>query len=139
MNCLHCGRANLQKKPRARIRGEYKGEEFTVTMEGLACPKCGFTTVDGPRMAAYMRLVADAYRSRHGLLTSQEIRERRRRLGLSQAEFARHLGVGVASVKRWEMGRVQGVSSNELLRLRTDVGTARQNLEQIQELVSTER
>ncbi len=119
MNCIQCGRANLESK-KATLPGKIKGERFEVSMSGLVCPRCGYTTVEGRDMAEYMRLVADAYRSKHGLLTSDEIRERRKALGMNQNQFAKHLGVGVASVKRWELGKVQDRSSDKLIRLQTN-------------------
>lgn len=137
MNCPNCGKANLRKEM-TQIPGEVKGERFMVSMKGLACPKCGFTTVEGEDMSEYMRLVADAYRSKNGLLTSEDIRNRRSRLGMSQAEFATYLGVGVASVKRWELGKVQDGSSDALIRLRTDEEEARRNLERVREVEPSE-
>jgi putative zinc finger/helix-turn-helix YgiT family protein len=134
VNCIHCGKANLRKRE-TQLDGEIKAERFTVSMRGLVCPKCGFTTVEGEQMPEYMRLVADAYRTKHGLLTSDEIRNRRARLGMSQAEFAKYLGVGIASLKRWEMGKVQDVSSDELIKLRTDESAASRNLQAIREAV----
>jgi DNA-binding transcriptional regulator YiaG len=82
-----------------------------------------------------MRLVADVYRTKHGLLNSNEIRRWRLRLGMSQAAFADYIGVGIASLKRWEMGRIQDASSDELIRLRTDEKAAFQNLKRIQRLL----
>jgi putative zinc finger/helix-turn-helix YgiT family protein len=130
MNCPNCGKANLNKQ-KTQIPGDVKGERFSVAMEGLVCPKCGWKTVDGKNMPEYMRLLADAYRARHGLLTSDELRTRRSRLGMTQEEFARYVGVGVASIRRWEMGKVQDVSSNELIKLRTDEVDARLNLDRV--------
>ncbi len=138
MNCINCGKANLRKQE-AALDGEFKGERFTVRMKGLVCPKCGFTTVEGQQMPEYMRLVADSYRGQHGLLTSDEIRNRRARLHMSQAEFARYLGVGVASLKRWEMGKVQDVSSDELIKLKTDEVAAARNLRRIERAVGRAR
>jgi transcriptional regulator with XRE-family HTH domain len=63
-------------------------------------------------MPEYGRLLSDSYRYVHGLLTSEEIRSRRQHLNMSQQEFAGHLGVGIASVKRWEMGKIQDADSN---------------------------
>jgi putative zinc finger/helix-turn-helix YgiT family protein len=130
MNCPNCVKANLRKQ-KARIPGETKGERFSISMEGLVCPKCGWTTVEGRDLAEYMRRLADAYRARHGLLTSDELRTRRSRLGMTQEEFARYVGVGVASIRRWEMGKVQDASSDELIKLRTDEEEARLNLDRV--------
>ncbi len=66
-------------------------------------------------MPEFSRLLADAYLRNHGLLTSEEIKDRRRRLGMSQQQFAQHLDVGVASIKRWEMGKIQEPHSNDLI------------------------
>jgi len=133
MNCPNCARANLRKE-QTQIAGHIKGERFSVSMEGLVCPQCDWKTVDGKNLAEYMRRLADAYRTAHGLLTSQDIRQRRSGLGMSQEDFARYLGVGVASVRRWEMGKVQDVSSNELIKLRTDEEEARRNLDRVRRM-----
>ena len=117
--------------------GESKGETFAVSIPTLVCSSCGFATIDGPDMPEFMRRLGDAYRTEHGLLTSDEIRQRRQRLSMSQADFAEYLRVGVASLKRWEMGKVQDESSDELIRLRTDEGAARRNLSQIRQLVKS--
>ena len=114
MNCLECGRANLEPEM-VRVSGNVRGQNYTVEMRGLRCPLCGYETIEGPQMAEFGRLLADRYREDHGLLTSVEIRSLRKRLGMTQEEFARHVGVGVASVKRWEMGKIQDQRSNECI------------------------
>ena len=134
MTCIKCGKAKLEKR-KARVPGEIKGERFLVSMPALACPNCGFITVDGDDMPEYMRLVADAYRRKHNLLTSNEIRRRRQQLRMSQARFADYIGVGIASLKRWEMGKIQDTSSDELIKLRTDEKAASENLKGIQRLM----
>jgi hypothetical protein len=58
--------------------------------------------------------VADAYRQDNELLTSDQIRSIRG--SLSQISFAQQLGVGPASVKRWELGLVQDKSNDNLIR-----------------------
>jgi putative zinc finger/helix-turn-helix YgiT family protein len=53
-----------------------------------------------------------------GLLTPDEIRQGRERLGLSQQELQELLGLGSNSLSRWENGHVfQSRSMNTLLRL----------------------
>jgi DNA-binding transcriptional regulator YiaG len=64
------------------------------------------------------RRTSDAFRKKHHLLTSEEIKELRMSLNMSQRQFAAFLRVGVASVKRWENWKVQDASSDELIRLK---------------------
>ncbi len=65
-------------------------------------------------MPEYMRKVADAYRRDRKLCTSDEIRSIRGKL--TQQRFADALHVGVASVKRWELGLVQDRGNDRLIR-----------------------
>ncbi|PIR15264.1 MAG: hypothetical protein COV48_15340, partial [Elusimicrobia bacterium CG11_big_fil_rev_8_21_14_0_20_64_6] len=45
----------------------------------------------------------------------------------SQEEFSHYLGVGIASVKRWELGKVQDPAYDELIRLKTNYAYAQKN------------
>jgi transcriptional regulator with XRE-family HTH domain len=64
--------------------------------------------------------MADAYRHHHGLLTSSEIKSLRTGLGWSQVELATRTGIGIASIKRWELGKIQDEAMDKLLRLYLD-------------------
>ncbi len=131
MRCYRCGRSRLKAKL-TRVQGEVRGEKFAVETEALVCGRCGFQVLTAEQSHAYARAVADAYRRKHGLLTSQELKDIRSRLHMSQAEFARYVGVGVASVKRWEAGLVQDESHDRLIRLMTDPAAAAHNLAQLE-------
>jgi len=124
-DCISCEEADL-RPGMIELPGTVRGETYTVRMQGLECPKCGYKTIEGPDMPEYSRLLADKYREAHGLLTSEAIRDRRKRVGMTQEEFAKYLGVGVASVKRWELGKIQDVRSNQLIVDRTDVSAVTQ-------------
>jgi transcriptional regulator with XRE-family HTH domain len=50
---------------------------------------------------------------------------------MSQRQFATYLGVGVASIKRWELGQIQDEAMNNLMVLKTDLAAAKQNLLEI--------
>ena len=119
MNCLHCNEGTLEKR-KGDIPAEVRGEELLVHMDALVCSNCNYTTVEGARMEEYMRLGADAYRLKHALLTSSEIRTRRRALRMNQEQFASYLGVGPASIKRWELGQIQDQAMDRLIRLMTN-------------------
>jgi len=52
-----------------------------------------------------------------GVLSPRQLIEGRKRLGMTQEQFAAHSGFGVASIRRWERGvRIQTVSSDRHLR-----------------------
>lgn len=133
ISCFECGQPTLATGI-VRLDGERQGEIFTVETEGLQCmhTNCGFKTVDSRQSDQFTALLSDAFRKKHGLLTGTEIREIRRQLGMTQPEFAEYLGVGVASVKRWELGRIQEKAMDELIRLKTDRGAALRNLQAIE-------
>jgi len=116
--CFCCANGHLHKN-RTQVSGEVRGEPFTVETEAMVCDRCGFQVLTEEQSAGYTAAISDAYRRKHGLLTSEELREARKQLGLSQVQFAKYLKVGVASVKRWEAGLIQDQVLDELIRLKT--------------------
>ena len=134
MACFECGDGAL-RQGRVRLEGLRHGESFTAETEGLKCDRCGFETIDSVQSAEFTRLISDEYRKAHGLLTSDEIRSRRTRLAMSQQRFSEYLGTGVASVKRWELGQIQDRAMDELIRLKTDLEAARENLRSLEKQV----
>jgi HTH-type transcriptional regulator/antitoxin MqsA len=135
MTCFECGQGSLTEGIFS-ILGERYGEQFTVAMDGLRCDRCGFVTIDSKQSARFTQLVSDAYRKAHDLLTGAEIRAARDRLGMSQRDFSDYLGVGNASVQRWEAGQVQDKAMDGLIRLKTDPDAARRNLKQLEQRVT---
>lgn len=117
----------------ADVTGEVRGDKFTVRVEAMVCPKCGFQILTEEQSAAYTIAIADAYRTAHGLLTTDELKDARTRMRMSQRELARFLRVGIASVKRWEAGLIQDEAMDQLIRLRTDIDAARRNLQELQQ------
>ena len=115
IKCPECDSAYLKERV-AAITGSRKGESFPVDMDALICPKCNFTTVPQKRAAQFALRVANAYRQKHGLLTSLELRDFRSRLGMTKKQFYDFVGVGEASGKRWELGEIQGRAMDRLVR-----------------------
>ena len=122
MKCLQCGKGRLVGK----------STEISGNVEADVCGKCGFQVLSNGQSSAYGIVIAEAYRERHGLLTSKELKTIRKRLSMSQRDFAAFLGVGIASVKRWEAVLIQDEAMDKLIRLRTDPQTARTNVEQLE-------
>ena len=116
----------------ADITGEIRGEHITVRCECTVCNRCGFQVLSDEQSNFYTIVSADAFRKRHGLLTSRQLKDTRQRLGMSQKGFAAYLRVGVASVKRWELGLIQDEALDQLIRLRTDLDAARSNKRELE-------
>lgn len=127
MRCFECNKGKYSTTV-TDITADVRGEKFTVSVEAEVCNRCGSQVLTNPQSAAYAVASADAYREKHGLLTTTELKGVRKRLGMSQQTFANYLHVGVASVKRWEAGLIQDESHDELIRLKTDLQTARSNV-----------
>lgn len=62
----------------------------------------------------------NAYRRKHGLLTSNEIVEIRERYGLSQIDLAKLLGWGEATISRYESKAIQDEAYDNILRMIKD-------------------
>lgn len=97
---------------------EFRGEKLFVKTPVMECKKCGWHFLTDDQADNLVQRTVDRYREKHGLLTSDQIKGYRMRLGLSQCEFAERLSVGEASLKRWETCHVQDKSSDALIRLK---------------------
>jgi len=89
-----------------------------VEDEFYRCTECREEVYRPGMMDAVMRRATAKIREEDGLLTPDDVRAVRRKLGLTQPEFERLLGVGANTVVRWERGTVpQGSAADSLLRL----------------------
>jgi putative zinc finger/helix-turn-helix YgiT family protein len=99
-----------------RTQIEHDGRSYTVDIPNLAvvkCEKCGAVVLDD---AANQR-ITDALRTAAGLLRPEQIREARKRLGLTQKELAASLDISEFTVSRWETGdQIQQKAMNRMLK-----------------------
>lgn len=115
--CWECGRE--MKESLLDFDCERNGDKVEFKAQGLSC-ECGYKTVSAKQMDAYNIAMADAYRKKHGLLTTKQLLDYRELLGMSQRKFADFLCVGEKSVKRWEHGQVQEKSMDNLIKLKME-------------------
>jgi putative zinc finger/helix-turn-helix YgiT family protein len=97
-------------------RVTFRGKEIKYTTERFVCRTCGIEAADNKQMAEIQKQISDAYRRTVDLLTSEEIRVGRAKMGFTQEQLAKALNVGIASIKRWETGQIQSKSMDNLLR-----------------------
>lgn len=128
MKCFECGAGNVERRA-IHVNKELRGVDLTFFARVDVCDKCGAWEIPLDEAGSFGAELDKAYRKKLCLLSAEEIRQARRRLNMNQREFARYIGVGAASIKRWELGALQDKSSDEVIRLKTDAEYARKNLE----------
>jgi putative zinc finger/helix-turn-helix YgiT family protein len=121
MICLKCENEDFVLRPDAAVEQKFRGETFNIRSPVMECKHCGWRVLAEGQMDELGRRTADAYREKHNLLTSKEIKGLRTARNMSQHEFAGFLEVGEASVKRWENWKVQDRSSDRLIRLKCGI------------------
>lgn len=118
--CPTCNAGWLRDKVvTERFEFEVDGKTKTVIAENVPVSECD-NAACGERLSG-----SEAARIRHeaicrtfGLLTPREIQSIRERLELSQERFSQLTGIGVATISRWERGRLlQNRAMDNLLRL----------------------
>ena len=94
----------------------FRGVDVAYQTETFVCRECDFEVANVDQAGKTQRAISEAYRKAKGLLTSEEIKSGRKRLGLTQKNLADLLSVGIASIKRWETGIIQSQSMDRILR-----------------------
>ena len=119
--CPTCG--TMMTEGRSSLSTSVNGAEVAVPdASHLRCPKCGEVVLRFDEVRHLNQTALDIYRRKYGLLSLDEIRSLRERLGLSQVEFGRLLRLGSNTISRWESGRnVQTAAMDMLLRLIRDL------------------
>lgn len=126
--CAICNSSNVNWSAVPKT-GVVRGETVTVTVNALKCVDCGHAGVRGDQLAEFSKAVADAYRVKKNLLTSEDIQRTRRVLGMTWKEFADHVCIGEATLKRWMAGEIQSGALDKLVRLSTDLGSIERQLD----------
>lgn len=105
MQCVECG--SKMRKCSDPIKETFRGEEFTVRgIKHYVCDGCGEVVFDAEEGKKFDADILKQYAMRENLLSPQEIKEIRKKHGLSQRDFEKVLGVSSPSVSRWETGKV---------------------------------
>jgi putative zinc finger/helix-turn-helix YgiT family protein len=129
-SCALCGAAAAKRsieEQKFRYGSEADAVELSALVPVWTCGECGFAFTDGEAEEARHEAVCRHF----GLLTPAEILGVRQAHRMSQAEFAKATGFGIASIKRWENGlSLQNPAADRMLRLlRSDPGIMRKLLE----------
>jgi putative zinc finger/helix-turn-helix YgiT family protein len=117
MKCLEC------KAPMRTRKANHRYDECglkhitLVGVEVARCPRCGNFEISIPRLEELHRLLARVLIEKSTRFTADEVRFLRKSLGWSGSDFAKHMGVAVETVSRWENDAAPiGPQADRLLR-----------------------
>lgn len=123
MNCPVCDRIHEVEERKRLADMIIKGEEVTYEERFYFCANASDEENEfeiGTMTNENLLNARNAYRVKHGLLTSNEIIEIREGYGLSQVDLARLLGWGEATISRYESKAIQDEAYDTMLRLIKD-------------------
>jgi putative zinc finger/helix-turn-helix YgiT family protein len=106
----------IQKREEISVRGEV----IEVPTEYYRCIECGEEFDDPKSSHDPIDIAYKEYRQRHGMMQPEDIRELRRRYGLTQRELSRILGWGEVTLSRYENGALQDDTHDTILKLIKD-------------------
>jgi putative zinc finger/helix-turn-helix YgiT family protein len=117
---LKCGQCRQRAVALATIpytvQIDHDGRKYTVELPALEVPKCGSCGAISLHDEANKK-ISEAFRRQTHLLTPDEIRQGREKLGLDQQAFADRLGISISTLSRWESGaQFQQRSLNRLMK-----------------------
>lgn len=92
-----------------------KDESYTLPAKVARCMTCQEEVFVEEIDVETQQLFFDAYRQKHHLPTVDHIIDIRKRLGLSQRDFSRVLGLGEITISRYELGSLPNPSSAMLI------------------------
>jgi putative zinc finger/helix-turn-helix YgiT family protein len=111
--CVACGAEDSYVRDLIRTQKDFRGETFAVKHHHWKCSECGVAVLGDPEMDEAMRATVAAYQHAHELLTATEIRDARERMKWSQSQMADRTGLGIATIKRLELGGVVQTETND--------------------------
>lgn len=102
--CPHCKTGFLSHgiKQQAHI---YKEQRFSIDQPGEWCNVCQEGVLSGTHIKATSKTIRDVHAKIDNLLTSEEVKQIRNQLGLTQKEAASICGGGPNAFSRYESGK----------------------------------
>ena len=136
--CPHCEKETNISLVKDNERFNVRGESIEVPVEYYKCDECGeaFENTRGhdPLETAYKE-----YRRRYTMLQPDDIKEWRKRYGLTQKELGQILGWGGATLSRYENGALQIDAHEKLLRLAMEPHNLKKLIEESPAVLNDEK
>lgn len=116
--CPYCEKETKQELVKEIQDFEVRGENIPVEVTYYHCFNCGdnYELPQAPDEDPF-NIAYRLYRDQKGLLQPEEIKAYRTKLGLTQKEFSQILGIGIATLNRYENGALQSDAHDNIIRL----------------------
>ena len=115
--CPNCEKIAPLELVRKGEEFNVRGEVIIVDVEYYHCLECGEEFEDSKTSIDSYDVAYREYRLRKGLLQPEEIRKLRNQRGLTQKEFSDLLGIGIATLNRYENGALQSEAHDRSIKL----------------------
>lgn len=112
--CLACGAENSYRRKLTCTAKVLRGETFTVKHHHWVCASCNVGILGDAEIDEAMHATVAAYQAAHHLLTAREIQTARKTKQWTQKDLAGHSSLGIATVKRLELGSVVQTKANDI-------------------------
>lgn len=123
--CPLCGEGNLHEAGRDR-KVEHRGVVGFVHTKASVCDVCGCSQASPAQVRDNQRAITAFQKQAEGRLTGLEMREVRKKIGLTQAQAASMFGGGPNSFAKYEADDVtQSEAMDNLVRMALELPTAR--------------
>ncbi|WP_019907153.1 type II toxin-antitoxin system MqsA family antitoxin [Thermoanaerobacter indiensis] len=134
--CPVCGTEQETEVIEKEEISNVRGDEIKVLARIRVCSVCGEELFDEELEEENIQRVYDIYRKKHGILSPEEIKGIRESYGLSQRAFAKLLGIGEASIARYETGALPEKSLSNMIMLLKDPKNMKKLLEKNEDVLS---
>ncbi|MBT1279776.1 type II toxin-antitoxin system MqsA family antitoxin [Thermoanaerobacter sp. CM-CNRG TB177] len=134
--CPVCGTERETKVIEKEEISTVRGDEIKALAKIRVCSVCGEELFDEELEEENIQRVYDIYRKKHGILSPEEIKGIRESYGLSQRAFAKLLGIGEASIARYETGALPEKSLSNMIMLLKDPKNMEKLLEKNEDVLS---
>ena len=118
--CPNCEKESPLAVIRKTEEFNIRGEAIPVEVELYKCQICGEEFEDPKSDYDPYDLAYREYRKRTGMAQPEEIRKFRIQCGLTQKELSALLGIGIATINRYENGALQSEAHDRMIKLAMD-------------------
>lgn len=136
IHCHFCG-ADAVSRHSSMETYQYKQQAYEVLVDYSVCNDCGEEVITTEQIHINEARIREAKKKLDSLLSCEEIRDIRTRLGLTQEEAAKVFGGGVNAFSKYERGEVtQSAAMDKLIRIAADDQTVFMRLKTMAGLTS---